>query len=527
MATNSTSPESVKVELDAEGKRLQLQAEKAKYIDAIAKAQQSAQQAKTPSLTALLPSLSDAPKGEVTLGDKAGALGPWRAHQIVDAVGESIANQVAAKRKNKDGRILVVGDRSLLQSHWLARQVTVSLERLDRRIRELKPQIETTHKEVTTRIKEIEDNEQGSNIPGHGDEFTQDHGTPSPSGPRARSAIADLSQPTPPTTTATAEPSPVGVTGALGGAVELLGLLRNDQTLTAGSVTAAPGELVTLTAGHLASEGIAVEADLFSTLVQSHSMDTFAEVLRGRDQVIEELSRLQQVLEPVDAELTAISVRVALIEKEWATATADASGTKTSDALRIAGDKLGLAAQKRERVAGPARTFIAYASKVIAEVDGAIGSLLAAPEGQYAPLFAAALRERLDRSNGKDAITDVLYVNLDALAVDTVTRRSMLGASGVLRFLSAGNASWLLLDTSTGAVTAGGQQHLGDLITFGLTTGEAKYDDAPGLTRITKGSISDPLAQIEGPVRWFVLALALVLAIVGVWSIVAIVLALT
>jgi hypothetical protein len=323
----------------------------------------------------------------------------------------------------------------------------------------------------------------------------------------------------------TAGATAVGVTGALGGAVDLLGFLRADYTLTAGSASATPAELVMLTAAHLAAMGVTVEADLFSTLPASPSAKKFTEVVNARDDVVEALSRLQRGLAPIEAELAAIGARIGPVEKEWTTAAADTKGDMTADALRTVGDRLARQAQRREKVAGPARTFVAYAVKVIADADTSIASLLRAPEAGHAPLFTAARRERLnDSTDVERRISHVLYVNLDALAADTVTRRSILGASGVIRFLTAGNASWLLLDATTGVVKAGGQQNLADMITLGLTTGQAKYDDVPaGLAHVPNDKkIRDPLAWLEWPARVFVAALALVLAVVGVVSIVAV-----
>src|SRR4051794_23572022 len=50
-----------------------------------------------PSIKNMVPDVSDAPKGQVTMGDKAGAWGPWRAHQIMDTV----ASQIAAAVKSE------------------------------------------------------------------------------------------------------------------------------------------------------------------------------------------------------------------------------------------------------------------------------------------------------------------------------------------------------------------------------------------------------------------------------------------
>ena len=122
----------------------------------------------------------------------------------------------------------------------------------------------------------------------------------------------------------------------------------------------------------------------------------------------------------------------------------------------------------------------------------------------------------------------MLYVRLDSLAADLATRRSVLGTSGVVRFLTGGNASWLLLKAADSKIIAGGQQRLADRMTLGLTTGDIRLEDdggvPKGLESIMEGKdIRDPLTWLEWPARAFVAALALALAVVGVASIVAVI----
>jgi hypothetical protein len=509
------------VKLDAEGKQLRLQAEKAKYVEAIAKSQ--------PSLSPLLPTVSDAPKGEVTVGDKAGALGTWRAHQIVDEVAKMIAAAAKAALPSSP-RVLVVDDRSLLEGDWTARQVESTLARLDRRLWGLRNELSSYSRMTAAEISRYEQEEAGQPA-------REDDGTRGGAG-GWRKDVASSDQAAVPG--AAGEGAPGAVTGALGGAVDLLALLRTDYTVTAGSVSPGPTELVTLTAAHLAADGVTIEADLFSTMPASPSARMFTDVVNARDDLAEALSKLQQVLAPVEAELAAINARIDPIEKAWVTVVGGASSASAAsssaasgsasasasagDVLRAVGDRLARQAQRREKVAGPARAFITYAVQGLAEVDASIASLLQAPQGGQAPLFTAARRDRLG-NRGPEGITHVLYVNLDALATDMVTRRSILCASGLVRFLSAGNASWLLLDTATGAITAGGQQQLADVIMLLLSTGEAKYHAVPGgLTPVPAGqTIRDPLVWLEWPARVFVVALAIVLTVVGIASIVAVV----
>ena len=82
MADDGKAAAEPKVELDEEGKQLQLAAEKAKYRSAIATSRQAAM----PSVTSLLPTVADAPKGEVTLvvgGARASGVGADAAEAAV------------------------------------------------------------------------------------------------------------------------------------------------------------------------------------------------------------------------------------------------------------------------------------------------------------------------------------------------------------------------------------------------------------------------------------------------------------
>jgi hypothetical protein len=176
------------------------------------------------------------------------------------------------------------------------------------------------------------------------------------------------------------------------------------------------------------------------------------------------------------------------------------------------------------RVAGQARALTDYARQVISDVDTATGALTQAPQGGQSPLYAAACRERLatgSATNNAAGITHVLYVSLDSVAADTVTRRSVLGASGILRFLAAGNGSWLLLDTDKGILTAGSQQSHADVLSFSLVTGQATFNDGPSVPRTTS-PLSDPTAITERAAKILVVALAVLLAIIGILSIIAV-----
>ncbi|MGY4771797.1 hypothetical protein ACXC9Q_33250 [Kribbella sp. CWNU-51] len=500
------------IELDAEGKQLQLQAEKARYLEAIAKAEQATAAAKTPSVASMLPTVTSAPKGEVTVGEKAGAIGAWRAHRMVDRIAELIAGQLEGELKLAKGTsVLVVDDRALLEGDWTARQVVSTLTRLHQRVSGLKEAIDSAKGDLGKGIDKYQQEESERE---EAERRTVDEERPGDRGGWSREAETGAPTSGQP---AAAGATPVGTNGVLGGAVDLLGLLRTDYALTAGNVASTPTELVTLAAGHLARAGYKVEADLFTTVPGSPSLAKYGEIVGARNRLVQALSKLQAKLAPVEAELTAINRRIALIEQEWAAAVADKEGKKTGEVLRPAGDLLALQAQRRERVAGLVRNQVADAVKNLAEVDASIEALVKAPQGGQSPLFTAARRERLlGAAGGRRPISHVLYVNLDSLSADTVTRRSILGASGIVRFLTAANASWLLLSTTTGTIVAGRQELCSDMLTLSLATGRATYANDPESLTQYSSQIRDPLLWFEWLCRAVVLALVIVLGVVGI-----------
>lgn len=521
MADNATKTEldTAKVELDAEGKQLQLQAEKAKYLETILKAQKAASEAATPSLASYLPDVADLPKGETTLDAKAGALGAWRAHACVDGMAEKIAEVVDKKSKPPEGqndqahrRIVVVQDPAVLESEWVSRNVALVMRRARRRLGQLETDIAKVGEAFKKSLPRPPErcSESGSLY----DKTVVDDDVRS----GVREPVPATVTPEPPGMAAL--PSAVGVTGALGGAADLIGLLRNDFALTAGATTVAPNELTTLTIGHLAAKaGVHVEADLFGTVGDSGVLGGFADVLALRDRVAARLARLRERATPTETSLAGIVKQAEMVAKEWASAAADAEGKKTPDVLKKAYDELVAHATALEVAVGPVRSFLTSSTTVLSDVDASLAALLQ-PAGQgQAPLVTAARRERW-LGSPKDAVTHVLYVGTDLLATDTVTRRSFVGASGVVRFIAAGSASWQLLDLRARTVQ-GGRVDSSSLTTLGLGTGKAAFASAG--EGLQSGRFHDPRVWIEVIATVFVAALAVVLAIVGVVSIVEVI----
>lgn len=522
---------------DANGS--QAGAGKAKHTEPIAKDGQ----AKAGSLTSLVPDVKNAPKGEVALGAKAGAFGPWRAHQIIDGTASEIARRVRGLVVGTtDPRVLVVGDQSLLPSDWAARNTQTTLTRLSARIAALQGDIDLGQVALGEAIGRYEHAEPAS----------------APVLEESQPSRRRRGKPEAVATEAAAPPAAGGLpAGALGAAVGLLDLLRTDYTITATAVTAAPSELATLTAGHLAARPAApageankpsgeansqagngnepagagndapllvkVEADAFATMRPSPVMASFAEVIKARDQAVATLVAVQARLAPAQAELDSINGRITLVEQAWASATADSKDDAAIAQLRLAVDQLAGQASEREKAAGPAGVLVGYAQQVIADTDAALAALVQNPAGGEAPLLTAARRERLDAAVTSEKITHVLYVNLDAVAADAVTRRSVLGASGRIQFLSAGNASWLLLDTLSGTIAGGDQVSLADVMTFSLENGNAQFKpNGVWLEAADIGGV-DPLTALETWGKVLVAVLVLVLLALGVLSFLAVI----
>lgn len=479
-AADDAKSEAGAVELDAEGLRLQLDAEKAKLRQSLADAESA-------KLARLLPGLpADAPKGQVTLGDKAGAFGPWRAHQVIDAVAREIVE--GARGHLAGARVLVVEDRALLPGEWTAHQVRDAIGRARAQFEELASQAV----------------EMGTALAGFDPDSVA--GRPSRVGTEYTSVT--------PKATDTANP--------LGAAIDLVGLLRTDYTITATTVTAGPSELSTLIAAHLLGTA-APMVDGLGILRDSAIVQLLGEAADARDAAAAALARLDIRLAPATDELADARKLVADREQAWATAVAEGKGSASLAGLKAAAEDAAGRLRRLNRGYAPARAFSAQAHEVISQVDAGIAALTQAPAGGEAPIVTALRRERLQREADEGGVTHVLYASLDTVAADAVTRRSILGTSGLLRFLSAGNASWLLLDAATGDLAAGGQVSLADTMTYSLDSGQMQFDPSVVTPRSAAAKLTDPLVTLEGWARGVILLLAVALFLLGVGAVVAVV----
>jgi uncharacterized protein YfcZ (UPF0381/DUF406 family) len=529
----------VAVSLDDEGRALQLEAEKAKYRQSIATATAATGGAGGDPLASLVPTIADAPKGEVTLGQNAGAFGPWRAHVVLNLIATRLADDVRSTLAEckpqadadpeaadpEDGgvpdggkapqvglRVLVVDDRDLLRKDWTAHQVESTIQRLTDRL----VPVEVATAEAVDTLDAAVAAYQAADVADRAAAAVRNRrrgATVAPGGETETDGVPEGT-------------GASGSKGALGAAIDLLGLLRTDYSLTAATVVSSPSELAVLTASRLArqadkAKALVVEADVFSTIRESAQTAKFETLLTNRDTAVHNLSRLQVRLAPVEAELAAITARIAAQEQIWASAVADGKDATATASLRAGIDLLVAQQSRREKAAGPARAVIAYARQVLADVDAGTSALTQAPQGGEAPLLTAVRHERLAATVAEDRITHVLYLNLDSVAADAVTRRSILGISGRIRFLSAGNASWLLLDAATGTIAGGGQVSQADVMTFGLETGTAKFNTGDSGVISADDGGDDRLVRIENAAKGIVAALVMVLLAAGVVSVLA------
>ncbi len=272
-----------------------------------------------------------------------------------------------------------------------------------------------------------------------------------------------------------------------------------------------------------------MEADVLTTAAASPTLRRLAGLLVARDAAVEAISELQQHLAPAESELAALAASGQRLEQEWAQATAgaqpggaDAEGSPLAT-LRLAADAAADMASRRELVVAPARVLNDHARLVVAEVDAGIAALTQGPDASAAPVHAAVRWERLRRDDGTPgAVTHVLYVKLDAIAADMVTRRSILGMSGLLRVLATGNASWSLLDASSAQIVAGSHVSHAGVMSFSLGNSKASHDDIPAQPSAT-ARLKNPALLAEIAAKALVVILALVLAALGVLSVLAVI----
>jgi hypothetical protein len=489
------------VELDEEGRKLQLEAEKAKYRQAIAQAARSEEEARAAGLSGLVPAVEGAPTGTVTLGENAGVFGPWLAHQSIALAASDIAGAALASLGSGEGqarrRVLVVDHRALLAGDVAAGVVRAALSQQGAALAPLVGTIGSALAELGSAVTAY-----GGDISAAGEGAAEGAGE----GAEAEEEV-----------TPSAGPTTVAAAG-LGAALDLVGLLRTDYSLTASAVTTSSSELPTLTAAFLATTGsplgVDVELDDFRTAGASPTLAQLQALLARRTTVHTALADLVSRLAPVEVELTFLRQRRAELEKAWAAWTAADERSDTGGAeLRAAVDDLLARENERTRAASPARAVVDHVTGVLEAVDHALSPLLTSTGESEAPVLTAVRRERLSATGEDTRVDYVLYVGVDQVGAESVTRRSLLGTSSQIGFLGAVNVSWLLIDANdTSQVRGGGSQARAGRMRYDLQTGASE------MAAVTSGGpmADDALLELERSAKVGVIALAIFLALVSV-----------
>lgn len=214
------------------------------------------------------------------------------------------------------------------------------------------------------------------------------------------------------------------------------------------------------------------------------------------------------------------SARIAHLEK----IAHDAVGKALPEAAKLVQDLEALRERSLQlaKAVVPAVSFEVQARKALERVGTTLAAITKGPDGKEAPLLTAVRWERLQKE-----VTHVLYVTTDSIATDVTTRRSILGTSGVLQYVTSANASWALVNVKTSAVARGGQVNGYDIMAHRLRDGVVTIvESSPQLSTATPlvydndrdrkerrkavaRDLVDPLSKLENVARGMVIALVI------------------
>lgn len=398
--------------------------------------------------------------------DNAGALAPWLAHRQVQRAAADIAAAVmealGTEVERDPVRVLVVDQRELVAGDWTFQLLKGRIESMATQLDRLREDIEA----ATSRVDRAA--EQSLDTPG---------GEPLDAATALRRAAAGTageeavpSAEAGPQGTEESEQKGSAPSAPWDAAMALLALLRTDYAVAAVQVRADSSELATLTAAALTPQpGVVVEVGDLGTLVSSPTLRSWTALLAAREALAVQVSRLAGALSAVTGGAQVLS----------------AQGTVEHVRLTLETLQAEMASWLRPT-----------------------------PDRAAPPLLTAVRHERL-HGRGSLGITHVLYVSLDHLGGDVVTRSSVFGSSRRLTYLGGAHGSWLLLRTDTGALLGGGAVAPAASLTHDVSTGQAggsEIGSGPGLpSRSDLGP--DPLADTERWTRVIVLILLVTLTV--------------
>lgn len=457
----------------------------------------------------LAPGVDDGPTGTITLGEQAGALGPWLAHDVLATAAEQIATHAGAAVGA--GRVLVTDDAGLLRSDVLSHQVHAVLHHhvasLD---------VAATLESATAAAQVTGPGGAGAGIQMAGPPPAEDEGEDEDEGEGEDEAAAEGE--------AGGEAAPAAAT-PLAVALDLVRLTAVDHTLAAVEVTGSTAVLARLTAGELAAGPASVVLDGFGPVDPAGpTTAALAEVQTRLRAARDGVDQLVGATGALTAEVAGLTVAVTTAQADWAAAVADAEAPPGAvPTLRAELDRLLVRLAARRAALAPARAVVEQVTARISAAQDDLAALLTVDASGTSPLLRACSRERLhvDPGQGDDRrLTHVLHTGLSHLGADALTRRSVLGSSGRIGFLGAASTDWTLLDATTGLVAGGGAQQCAGSLTYDLESGlSARATVEPS----TEPLAADPWREAEERIRTAALVAAgaiAVLAVVGALSLV-------
>lgn len=460
-------------------------------------------EARLGALESLSPGATDLPKNEVTLGAKAGALGPWLAQDVLAGLAGTVATDVGTALESVPSAVVfVTADAHLLAGDVSSRQVG---EALDGRVVELSllvRRLASAREALGEAVAEYEQEEREEQ------EEQQPRLLDEAASPRTAGEAGDKATTPAPTATGTAAGA-----GPFGVAIDLVRLLATDYTVTAAEVSVDSALLARLTAGRLPGKGRQVLLDGVALAGDSPTLASYQELVGGVAAVVDAAQQLADRVAPVVAEAEVHQAAVEKLHEAWTTTLADqeadpGAAAEIKKSLDLRTQRLTV----RRSAAAPAQRLLEHAEEVVAAVRAEVAALAEPDATGVTPLQRACSRDRLHVESG-DKVTHVLLVSATHAGADVITRRSVLGVSGRLAYLGGATSSWVLVDAD-GRVTGGGASAEARQMTHDIATGEARKNTVT--TRTGSWTSKDPLARNENLIRIGVLLLALGIALVGV-----------
>ncbi len=500
---------------DPELERLKLEKAKQAVRQEIAASQASA-------LGGLAPGIDDAPKGAVTLGEKAGSLGPWLAHRVLAEAGAEIAASVGGLGLLAHSVVLVTDDADLLVSDVLSRQVLGSMAARTTELGEVRPLISSAFATLEADIARYSAKE---TAPAQGadasvklilEDLIANPAVVEAIAKAAGDAEAAKGK-------AAAGAAAAQDCGPIGAAVDLVRLLATDFTVTSAAVSVRSATLAVVTAGalaktlaepaesnhHVVLDGLTVAAK------DSPTLDLYGKLTSAASVTSLEIQKLQSKAAAVAAEAAEYQGSVHKLQTAWtAAATSKDAAPGGADKVKAALDELTLRVTRRTSAATAAQTAAESAMAVVSAAHADLTALTTPDAKGVMPLVRTCSREGMHQNPA--TVTHVLHLEATNAGADVVTRRSVLGSSGRVTYLAGTNAAWALAEVATGHLRAGGATYPARQMTHDLTSGRSTE------SVIAAGADlgDDPLDKNEAWVRAGVLILALGIALLGVAAVV-------